>query len=309
MESSKAVVAFGPAVDDRGSWEWVGADLEREMRKYFKTVCWRRGMIPASDVLVVVKHAPRMELLEKLNPQVAVIYLPVDRFGSEEQIEAHRPMLRRCSRVVVHCERLAKYFEPYATVETIDHHLKFAAPRSDQFQEEGYVFWVGVQANLRHVVRWVNRYPLTKDLVVLANFAEGALPSASDLGFCSGMAVRAERWSPEAHRRWTANAKAALDIKGDSFRQQHKAPAKALDFIASGVPFAINSQTSVADSLLHRGFRVVSPLEMERWFSREYWEETNRFGAALSEHLSLEQIGLRFRRIIESVLTYSNTHR
>ena len=50
------------------------------------------------------------------------------------------------------------------------------------------------------------------------------------------------------------------------------------------------------------GFDVPSPLDTERWLSREYWEEIQRFGRALRELLSLEQIGRRFKRIIDDVL-------
>ena len=79
-------------------------------------------------------------------------------------------------------------------------------------------------------------------------------------------------------------------------------PAKAIDFLASGVPLAMNADSSPVEHLARMGFEVPSPLDTERWLSREYGEETRRFGAALRELLSLERIGLRYKRIIEEVL-------
>jgi hypothetical protein len=114
--------------------------------------------------------------------------------------------------------------------------------------------------------------------------------------------VRVENWSKERQIELTAGAKAALDIKGQDFRSRHKPPAKAIDFIASGVPLALNPDSCVVEHLARMGFEVASPLDTKRWLSRAYWEETRRFGAALRELLSLHRIGLRFKRIIEEVL-------
>ena len=57
---------------------------------------------------------------------------------------------------------------------------------------------------------------------------------------------------------------AAIDIKGDDFRSRHKPPAKAIDFIASGVPLAMNPDSSMVEHLARMGFDVASPLDTER---------------------------------------------
>lgn len=300
QERSCETVAFGPEVPGWGSWDWVGADVAHELANYYDTVVWRDS-IPDCDVLFVVKHALSEELIEQASRRAHVIYCPVDYYGSAADIDADAPMLRRCARVVLHCARLRRYFEPYCVVETMDHHVKFAAPRPGNFRSDGFVLWVGVHSNLPPLVEWLSRHPLPTELVVLTNL-EAPVARPVELGFPAGAAVRLERWSPEAHRERTAAAKAALDIKGDDFRQRHKPPAKAIDFLASGLPLALNPGTSVGDYLARLGFPVPSPLETERWFSREYWEETNRFGAALAELLSLRRIGLRYRRIIEEIV-------
>src|SRR5207244_1449787 len=107
----------------------------------------------------------------------------------------------------------------------------------------------------------------------------------------------------------TAAARAAIDIKGENHRQRHKPPAKAIDFIASGVPLAMNESTSPVEHLARFGFDVASPLEPERWLSRAYWEQTRHFGLALREILSLRWVALRWRWLIASLGPWSGTHR
>jgi hypothetical protein len=99
-----------------------------------------------------------------------------------------------------------------------------------------------------------------------------------------------------------AGARAALDIKGDDFRARHKPPAKAIDFLAAGVPLAMKPDSCVVEHLARLGFAVASPLDAAAWLSPEYDEETRRFGAALRELLSLERVGRRWRRLLEEVL-------
>jgi hypothetical protein len=94
----------------------------------------------------------------------------------------------------------------------------------------------------------------------------------------------------------------AIDIKRTDFRSRHKPPAKAIDFIASGLPLAVNADNSPVEHLARLGFEVASLLDTDRWLSREYWKETRRFGQALREILSLEGIGRRLKWIIDDVL-------
>jgi hypothetical protein len=297
------MIAVGPAMPGWGSWDWVGVDVLTELRKYFPTCAFADGSLPESDLLLLVKQvAPVLAACEGTG-KPPLIYCPVDFFGSAAEIDACAAALRRCARVVIHCERLRRYFEPYAPVEYMDHHVKFDAPMRSEFQREGYLLWVGVRTNLPPFIEWVNRNPVPGELVVLTNLEDPSrLPSPTELGFAPGLPVRIEQWSKERQIELTAGAKAALDIKGQDFRSRHKPPAKAMDFIASGVPLAMNSDSCVVEHLARMGFEVASPLDTERWFSRAYWEETCRFGAALRELLSLRRIGLRFKRIIEEVL-------
>lgn len=302
--NKKSAVAFGPVMPGWGSWEWIGEGLCEELAKYYSTNVFDSGELTASDLVAVIKQAPSPEWLKEVARRAAVIYCPVDFYGSAAEIDADAAMLRKCARVVVHCERLRRCFEPYARVEYVDHHVKFVASRRENYQTDGFILWVGVRTNLPPLVEWVNRYPLPAKLIVLTNLERpDETPTAKDLGFSNGCNVIIENWSKELQLTRTAEARAAFDIKGSDFRARHKPPAKAIDFVASGLPLAMNADCSSAEHLQKLGFDLASPLDTDRWLSPEYWEETQRFGAALRELLSLERVGRRMKRIIDEVLS------
>jgi hypothetical protein len=286
-----------------GSWEWVGLDIREELSKCFQTLTFQPGELPTCDVLFVVKHPITLEILNRIPGKTSVIYCPVDHYGSGAELDQDGAMLRRCSRVIVHCQRLRRYFEPYTPVDYIDHHVKFVAPMRQTFLNDGYFLWVGVRSNLAPLVEWVNEHPLPGELRLLTNPENASVvPKPGELGFRRDLPVRIESWSPERHLEWTAEARAAIDIKGNDFRSRHKPPAKAMDFIASGLPLAINPDSSVVEHLARMGFDIPSPLDMDLWLSQKYWEETKAFGRALRELLSLERIGRRYRRIVDEVV-------
>jgi hypothetical protein len=126
-------------------------------------------------------------------------------------------------------------------------------------------------------------------------------PTPVEIGFRAGTNVRVHNWSAERHVAMTARARAVIDIKGEDFRSRHKPPAKAIDFIASGVPLAMNEGSSSVEHLARMGFEVASPLDTGWWLSREYWEETRRFGLALLEMLSVVRVARRWKRVVEEV--------
>jgi hypothetical protein len=297
------IVAFGPELPDWGSWDWIGADLCHFLEGAYRTITFAGAEIPKCDVCVIVKHPLPAELLTMLTRRAAVIYCPVDCFGSAFEIDAYGAALRQCARIVIHSERLRKYFAPYAPVEFIDHHCKFVAPLRDVYHDQSEILWVGVRSNLPTLIDWVNRHRPPGRLRVLTNLEDPAhLPTATEIGFRHGLDVIIEQWSPATHRQRMVESRAALDIKGDDFRARHKPPAKAIDFVASGIPLAMNSESAPVEHLARMGFDVASPLDLNRWLSREYWEETRSFGSALRELLSLERVGRRWRRLIDEVL-------
>lgn len=281
----------------------MGADLSCELDWSFRTVTFRGTDVPKCDSVVVVKHPLPEAVIREVATRAAVLYLPVDSYGSVAEIDADAGVLRRCGRAVVHCERLRRYFEPYALVEYLDHHVKFVTDEAVPFREDGPVLWVGARSNLPPLVEWVNAHAPPAELLVLTNpEIPGRVPSAVEFGFRRDIPARIEEWSPDRHVAALSRCRAAIDIKGNDFRARHKPPAKAIDFLASGVPLAMNPDSSPVEHLARLGFDVAMPLDVERWLSRGYWEETRRFGMAIRELLSRERVGRRFKRMIDEVL-------
>jgi hypothetical protein len=168
---------------------------------------------------------------------------------------------------------------------------------------QGYFLWIGVRSNLKALVAWVNTHPLPEELLVLTSLEDPrCVPRPTDLGFPSGCAVRVGEWSPARHVEAVVGAWTAIDVKGEDFPARHKPPAKAIDFLAAGVPLAMSPDSCVAEHLARVGFDVASPLDAEAWLSPEYAAETRHFGTALRELLSLERVGRRWRRLLEEVL-------
>jgi len=302
-EPAQPVVAVGPELPDWGSWQWVGAHLLDDLCGTYRMLTFRPWDVPSCDVLVLVKHLPTWEFLAALPDRASIVYCPIDQFGSATEIDAAGPLLRRFARVVIHCERLRRYFEPYTSVVYLDHHVKFTAVPPDKPHPDGFFLWVGVRTNLPPLIDWIDSHPLPGELVILTNPENPAAPpTSSQLGFRGRQPVRVEVWSAELQEIRTGECRAALDVKGDDFRSRHKSPAKAIDFIASGVPLAMNPGSSPVEHLARLGFEVPSPLALDRWLACNYWEETQRFGAALREMYSRRRVAYRMLQIIEEAL-------
>jgi hypothetical protein len=295
-------VAFGPEVPGWGSWDWVGGDVAEALSGVLNVRVFQGWKVPDGEIVVAVKHQPPADWVDQVAQRARLIYAPVDTYGSAAEIDRDVVWLRKCAQIVIHCERQRKYFAPYAPVEYMDHHVKFVAPMREEYQARGDLLWVGVRSNLAPLVKWVNEHPLPAPLDVLTNLEDPEHPpTPAEIGFGAGTAVRVHDWSPERHVAMTAAARAVIDIKGDDFRSRHKPPAKAIDFIASGVPLAMNEGASPVEHLARMGFEVASPLDAGRWLSRPYWEETRRFGLALRELLSRERVAWRWERMIREV--------
>src|SRR5205814_2006677 len=79
-------VAFGPEMPGWGSWDWVGADLAEELAHCYRTTSYRPGELPVADVVVVIKHAPAHDWAEAVSQRAALVYCPVDYYGSAAAI-------------------------------------------------------------------------------------------------------------------------------------------------------------------------------------------------------------------------------
>lgn len=291
-------IAFGPENPAFGSWQWLGVDLARELARDHE-VCVFRDQIPDVDVVVLFKFLPGADALAAVRARAAVVYCPVDLYGSAAEIDEDARCLRACDQIVVHCARLRHYFSSYAPTIALDHHLKFTIPVRPTDVPDGPILWIGERSNLPPLAAWWQPSRLPTPLVVLTNRAEAMSPQ--ELGFPPGADVRLEAWSPEAHRVWLTRCRAVIDVKGEDFRARHKPPAKALDYLASGIPLAMNAPSSSVEVLRARGFVIPRPEETDRWLSRGYAEECRRFAPQLCEELSLSRLGEVWRTLLHEV--------
>jgi glycosyltransferase involved in cell wall biosynthesis len=283
-----------------GSWEWLGADLSAALEGRFDIARFDAWSIPPADAVVFVKHPPPRAVVEHLTG-TAIVFCPVDAYGAVREIAADAWLFRRCDRVVLHSARLREFFAPYCEPAYLDHHLKFVG-QSEDFRPDGPVLWTGVRSNLPAVVEWVNEHGPPGELWVLTNPEQLGQIDPETFGFKSDVVARLEEWTPERHREWASLAGAAFDVKGEDFRSRHKPPTKALDFVASGLPLAMNADASAVEHLAGLGLAVPSPHDRDRWRSREYWEETQRLGARLRKELTLKSVADRLATIIDEVL-------
>jgi len=303
-----AEVRIGPEIPESGSWNWLGQDLIDEWgtSKPFQIKPFS-GEFPSCDVLVFIKWLPSLKELAELSSGAAIVYCPVDIYGSSREIDADWRRLTLCDRVILHTPFLEKYFRSYTSVVCLDHHLKFSVPARQSYVAEGPILWTGGRADLPPLVDWVNQHGLPEELIVLTDFEGHAHRTSGDFGFASDRRVVVEEWSAERHLKLLAVARAAIDVNGQDFRQRHKPAAKALDVISSGVPLAMSAGSSSARYLRGLGFEVVTPEDRDRWLSEDYWQETQHFSRYLSDSLSRTSIADRWEDVINDVLIERDT--
>lgn len=301
VKAARPSVAFGPEMPGIGSWDWVGCELSAELEDELCVLRFRED-IPDCDAVVIVKYKSAVQEVLRASCNSAVLFCPIDGYGSSADVDADYHLLRACQRIILHAPCLAKYFQSYAPTVTLDHHINYAAPLRSGFQSGGPIVWTGLRSNLRPLVDWVNAHGLPAELKVLTNLEDGEAGEPRSFGFRDSTAVQIESWSAERHRAALEAARGAIDIKGDDFRQRHKPPTKAVDCIASGVPLAMNTDSSSAAYLRALGFEVARPDDPEHWFSEGYWRKTRELGAELRSRLSRQQIAGRLARIINEAI-------
>lgn len=207
MTQQRSRVVFGPELPQFGSWNWLGRDLVSSLSDRFDTQAFR-DEIGSVDVLVVLKFLPPLEVLRELQQRTRIVYCPVDLYGAASDIDADSARLQCCDRIVVHCERLVRYFRGYAPVFSLPHHVKYISDIPAQRPADGPLLWIGVRGNLPPVVEWVNQHGLPRELVVLTDVEPGLpMPTAAELGFQSGT-VRVEPWTVENHLQWLPRCRA-----------------------------------------------------------------------------------------------------
>lgn len=307
----KPVIAIGPTMPGWGSWEWLGEDLIQALAEKFTfTKFGYQEPIPKCDLALVIKHPLARDQAERVSKTTPLIYCPVDYYGAMNEVDSDFQALRCCSTIVIHSERLRKCFLPYAPVEHIDHHLKYLSLRHEQQGHDEFIVWIGVRSNLPYLSEWLRHHNLPAPLVVLTNVdPQSDVLDPQRHGLDPEKIQRIECWTPKRHRELVAQARAAFDIKGREFRQWHKPPAKAFDFLASGLPLAMNNDSSAADELLTRfDFQLCSPDDPERWFSEDYQVECQRIGEKLRLDLGTERVAARWESLFLANLKPPSNH-
>lgn len=315
----RRVVAIGP-VREVPSWDWVGFDTARALSEYYDIVVYDSWHTPpACDALLIIKQRPPKRFLaaaEKARQKI--VYCPVDTYRHGDQFARDAHMLRACAMVLVHCERLL----PLVTASCsnshfVEHHTRYALNSMAAYKETGFVLWVGGYQYVPYLLKWLEDHPIGHEIKILTDvdkywsrdrarlFAAEigtTLRTLRDRASIAGHALYP--WSERLQDEMMRECKAAFDIKWPrNFNQDHKPPTKAQQFIASGIPFAVNLESYSAEYFRRRGFEVASPAERTRWFSREYWEATRAFGEQLRASTSLRAVGTRYRELIETLWT------
>jgi len=301
---SKPRIAIGPEMA-KPSWDWVGFDLSRELTKYYDVEVFPLGTLspPECDLILIIKNTPRPIFLNRLNRRKnKTIYLPIDNYQNAFAIERDKRFLGQCDSVLVHCERLIPVLTPFCKiVEFIEHHNRFGLDEAVQYKSSGYAIWVGSLQYLQAIIEWLQRHPLGMQIKFVVNY-----PSAFREKLTNALPIRDPHevilWTPQSQREAMVGAKAAFDIKGTDFNQMHKAPVKAQKFIASGIPFAVNPESYSAEYFKSRGLEIPDPTDTEYWLSKDYWENIQPVSQELRTRLTLENVGLTCKHVIDSAL-------
>jgi len=300
-------LGFGPK-KKTASWEWVGAGVSRALSRHYDVQLFssRQTTAPECDAMVIIKHKPRPAMIrDAVRKGIPILYCPIDIHESGPEIARDAAFLMQCGAIIVHCERLLPVYRQWCeNVAFVEHHNLHGLREPPGYRESGYVLWIGKWEHIHRVIEWLREHPLGVPIRFLTNLAE-SVTGGECIRFDIPDAHELVNWTAEAQHRELAGARAGFDIKGDSFPQWHKPPVKAQQFIASGIPFAVNADSSAAEYFLTRGFRLAEPSDTGRWLSRGYWEETQAHGARLRRHLTLDNVVAGYQRLIEQLFKKS----
>lgn len=313
--TSKPKIAIGPA-GTAPSWDWIGVRTARSLDDSFEVELFDDfNTLPDVSIIMIVKHRPPRQFIEgAVERGIRLAYLPVDRYQTTEEIEADALFLAACDSVLSHSRGLLPYLELHARqVGFIEHESIYALESLAEFRPEGFVLWIGACEHLPHIIGWLEQNEAGADIKLLTNYKNKAARMEAhmrarrmgiSLNFQDGTINGHETvlWSEVAQEHLMRTCKAAIDIKGADFNQATKPPTKAQQFIASGIPFSCNTDSSVAAYLKWRGFDVADAGDWDRLLSRDYWVETRAFAPKLRNWTSAAAVRRSYVNALQGLL-------
>lgn len=243
--SNRRTLSIGPELPDFGSWNWLGTWIVQVLSERFdvSTFCNIENP-PDADVIIFLKFKPSVAQLARLSQRSRLVFIPVDIYGSAMEIDLDLESFRHLRLVILHTRRLGRYFAGVVEAVYMDHPLKYALPKIRMDAVDGPLIWIGKLCNLGSVIPTVTELARSQEISILTDIEQDKC-RPQDVGLPENKNIRCAKWSPERHVEWTQSASAAIDVKGNDFRSRHKPPAKAMDFLASGVPVITNRGSSV----------------------------------------------------------------
>jgi hypothetical protein len=304
------IVAIGP-VANVPSWNWVGIDAIDELSKYCQVEIFNNfNCLPGASVIIVIKQLPPREFMQAAyDNHKSVIFVPIDFFMSEEHIRSSASILRQCKLILSHADSLIPLLQVYSPTYPLEHSGKYILSEGYKYKISGYVLWIGGYQFVPYMLSWLRKNPM-KELVFCTDYNnKRAIAKAEEVASYMRVPMtdlkRYEmyEWAEDTQLLLMTQAKAAIDIKGNDFSQHNKPPTKGQQFIASGIPFAINKGNNCYNYFQSKGFNVCTPNETNRWFSEAYAKETWEFGKKLRNKISATTIGLQIKQYIELIKT------
>ena len=288
-------IAIGPE-KDIPSWNWVGFDLSRELSKYYDVKVFRKYQeIEDPELCIFIKEPCPSNLFWNLkNQKTKLIYLPIDYFLSYQSIYEQKYFLSQYNTIFAHSKRLLKLLKPINPQSFyIEHNNKFALKDIAEYKENGYVIWVGGYEHLIHLVNYIQTNSLDLKIKALTNYNNLNSQRAAVHAGLTHVPDNIElyEWSESLQYIMMQNAKAAIDIKGNSFSQYTKPPTKAQKYISSGIPFACNKDAYAVEYFETMNFHIKEPIDIAEWFSKEYYDQTVAVAKNLKYVLDLKTIG------------------
>jgi hypothetical protein len=282
---------IGPATSKFPSWQWCAADLVPHLERggcVVRTFSDFRELHGGShDRVLVVKHPVPDEVIFTVG---RLAYMPVDFFTTPQEITARTPFLGRCDVVASHCDRLGLYLAPYCReIVSVEHYGKYVLPNPPEWRRDGLVLWTGQRDYAPLVCDWYTRRARGFQITLLSNES----PSRRDQ---SG--INSYRWTPEGQRALTRVCRAGLDVKGDNFAQMTKPATKVQQFVASGVPCAVNRGSWSWEYFHQLGLDLADPDDEARWFSESYRDEVAAFGRAYRSKITPEAVAASYLRFL-----------